>query len=74
MGPTLEAGKRRRAASDPGTPTAGRPAPAATPRKRKKDLFPYLLVAPASIMELLIHIIPMALGVWVAFIALTQLS
>ncbi|MDN5906474.1 MAG: sugar ABC transporter permease [Micrococcaceae bacterium] len=74
MGPTLEAGKRRRAASDPGTPTAGRPAPAAAPRKRKKDLFPYLLVAPASIMELLIHIIPMALGVWIAFIALTQLS
>lgn len=74
MGPTLEAGNRRRTEEEPTTPEKGRPAPEATPRKRKKDLFPYLLVAPASIMELLIHIIPMILGVWIAFIALTQLS
>ncbi|GAA1354489.1 sugar ABC transporter permease [Arthrobacter rhombi] len=74
MGPTLEAGDRRDTEAEPATPTQGRSAPPATPRKRKKDLFPYLMVAPATIMELLIHIIPMILGVWIAFIALTQLS
>lgn len=37
-------------------------------------IFPYALIAPASVMELLIHIIPMILGVCIAFLGLTQLT
>ncbi|HEY0247778.1 MAG TPA: sugar ABC transporter permease [Gryllotalpicola sp.] len=63
------------------TPPASRPTPApasrrpAAPRRRRRGSgpLPYLLVAPASIMELLVHIVPMLLGVWIAFISLTQL-
>ncbi|HET7304950.1 MAG TPA: sugar ABC transporter permease [Segeticoccus sp.] len=33
---------------------------------------PYLLVAPAVLLELLIHIIPMLVGVWMSFVELTQ--
>ncbi|HET8600841.1 MAG TPA: sugar ABC transporter permease [Segeticoccus sp.] len=33
---------------------------------------PYLLVLPAVILELLIHIIPMFVGVWMSFVKLTQ--
>ena len=43
-------------------------------RRRRLDLFPYALIAPAGIMELLIHIIPMLLGVYIAFLSLNQLS
>lgn len=35
---------------------------------------PYALITPAAIMELLIHIIPMLLGVGVAFVSLNQLN
>lgn len=34
----------------------------------------YWLILPAGLAELLIHIIPMALGVWIAFTSLTQLN
>lgn len=43
-------------------------------RRRRASLFPYGLVAPASVMELLIHIIPMALGVYIAFLGLSQFT
>ncbi|HEY7047076.1 MAG TPA: sugar ABC transporter permease [Jatrophihabitantaceae bacterium] len=33
---------------------------------------PYLLLIPAVVLELLIHIVPMAIGVWISFIRLTQ--
>ncbi len=33
---------------------------------------PYLLVLPAVVMELVIHIIPMLVGVWMSFVELTQ--
>ncbi|RLP75602.1 sugar ABC transporter permease [Mycetocola tolaasinivorans] len=33
---------------------------------------PYLLILPAVIMELLIHVIPMIVGFWMSFIELTQ--
>lgn len=33
---------------------------------------PYLLVLPAIVFELLVHVIPMLVGVWMAFIKLTQ--
>ncbi|MEW1943330.1 sugar ABC transporter permease [Pseudarthrobacter sp. NPDC080037] len=33
---------------------------------------PYVLLAPAVIFELLIHVIPMATGIWMSFIKLTK--
>jgi len=33
---------------------------------------PYLLILPAILMELLIHVIPMLVGMWMSFIGLTQ--
>jgi len=33
---------------------------------------PYLLIAPAVLLELLVHIIPMFVGVWMSFVHLTQ--
>ena len=46
------------------------------PAKRKKHRSPlaYFLVAPAALAELLVHIVPMVLGIWIAFITLNQLS
>lgn len=41
---------------------------------RRTRFFPYALVLPAGVMELLIHIVPMALGVWIAFLDLTQFT
>jgi multiple sugar transport system permease protein len=55
---------------EPGAPQ--RPAPAA--RRKRRSPFAYILIAPAVIMELLIHIIPMILGVWIAFLGLSQLN
>ncbi|GAA3726158.1 sugar ABC transporter permease [Salinactinospora qingdaonensis] len=44
-------------------------------RRRRRDSFlPYGMVLPAAVMELLIHIIPMILGIYIAFISLTQLT
>jgi len=42
--------------------------------RRKRNLLPYLLVLPALIAELSIHIIPMLLGVYTSFIKLNQVS
>jgi len=45
------------------------------PRRRRprwKGATPYLLVLPAVLLELLIHIIPMLVGIWMSFIQLTQ--
>jgi multiple sugar transport system permease protein len=60
-------------------------APAATepePRVKKKRgpdhrpglsrKLPYLLLAPAVLLELLIHIIPMLVGIWMSFVKLTK--
>ena len=41
-------------------------------RVRWKGATPYLLVLPAILLELLIHIIPMLVGIWMSFINLTQ--
>src|ERR1700712_4928925 len=48
------------------------PAPRRPPR-RAGWWFPYLVVAPAVILELAIHIIPMLTGIWISFIKLTRL-
>lgn len=42
------------------------------PRRPRHYLFPYLIIAPAVLLELLIHIIPMATGFWMSFIELTK--
>jgi multiple sugar transport system permease protein len=45
------------------------------PRKRRRSrggLLPYLLLAPAVLFELLIHIVPMAVGVFISLLRLTQ--
>lgn len=51
-------------------------APQEAPRRRRrmswKRATPYLLVLPAILLELLIHIIPMVVGIWMSFINLTQ--
>ncbi|TWE07918.1 carbohydrate ABC transporter permease [Rudaeicoccus suwonensis] len=40
--------------------------------RHARRLTPYLLIAPAIVLELLIHIIPMLVGVWMSFVQLTQ--
>ncbi|MGP5052063.1 carbohydrate ABC transporter permease [Brachybacterium alimentarium] len=52
------------------TPPPGPDRP--TPRRPRHHLFPYLIIAPAVLLELLIHIIPMATGFWMSFIELTK--
>ena len=42
-------------------------------RKRRRQWLPYVLLAPAIVMELLIHIIPMLIGVVMSFFKMTQL-
>ncbi len=42
------------------------------PTNRRHRLLPYLLLAPAVVMELLIHIIPMLVGIWMSFVKLTK--
>jgi multiple sugar transport system permease protein len=41
-------------------------------RKRKAPKLPYLLLLPALILELLVHLVPMVVGVWMSLIELTQ--
>jgi len=58
------------------TPTAP-PVPASrtTPRRRTRRSgwwLPYALLAPAVLLELLIHLVPMLTGIWMSFIQLTR--
>lgn len=55
------------------------PAPAtrgrnSEPRRHRQPgwWLPYALVAPAVLFEILIHLVPMAIGVWMSFIKLTK--
>lgn len=45
-----------------------------TPKRRRKPgwWLPYALVAPAVLFEILIHVIPMVIGIWISFIKLTK--
>jgi multiple sugar transport system permease protein len=54
----------------PGGRVARKPVPG---RKRRRQWLPYLLLIPAIVMELLIHIIPMIVGVVMSFFKMTQL-
>jgi multiple sugar transport system permease protein len=38
----------------------------------RPHLTPYLLILPAVLLELLVHIIPMLVGIWMSFMQLTQ--
>jgi multiple sugar transport system permease protein len=38
----------------------------------RPSLVPYLMVLPAILLELLVHIIPMLVGIWMSFVELTQ--
>ncbi|WP_433162048.1 carbohydrate ABC transporter permease [Kribbella sp. CA-247076] len=55
---------------------ATRPAkPRRSGQERRPGLsrwLPYLLLAPAVLLELLIHIIPMLVGIWMSFVKLTK--
>lgn len=42
-------------------------------RKLPGGWLPYALIGPAVLLELLIHIAPMVVGIWISFIKLTQL-
>jgi multiple sugar transport system permease protein len=51
------------------------PAPRARPRRRRvtgRRTTPYLLLIPAIILELLVHIVPMVTGAWMSLKGLTQ--
>lgn len=49
---------------------AGRPA--RRPRSVRKTRLPYMLLIPAVVLELLVHIVPMFVGVWMSLLELTQ--
>lgn len=59
--PTVEA--------DPGRPQQR---PRMLSRSTRRTLTPYAFLLPALVMELLVHIVPMAVGVWISFRGLTQ--
>lgn len=50
------------------------PARKSTPEHRPglSRWLPYALVAPAVLMELIIHIVPMLVGIWMSFVKLTK--
>ncbi|GAB3840115.1 carbohydrate ABC transporter permease [Kribbella italica] len=64
-------------ATQEATPAAARPAkkkskPGLERRPGLNRWLPYLLLAPAVLAELLIHIIPMIVGIWMSFVKLTK--
>ncbi|MEJ1199918.1 MULTISPECIES: sugar ABC transporter permease [unclassified Streptomyces] len=65
------------AALDAGERTARKNDPGAAPRKRRSGrlrriALPYLLLFPAILLELLVHLVPMVIGIVVSFKELTQ--
>ncbi|NEA34278.1 sugar ABC transporter permease [Streptomyces sp. SID13031] len=56
-------------------PAATAPKPSRRGLDRRPGLsrrLPYLLLAPAVLLELLIHIVPMLVGIWMSFVKLTK--
>jgi len=55
-------------------PQTAPPDPGSPPRRkrRRKPALPYLLLIPAVVLELAVHIIPMFTGVWMSLKELTQ--
>ncbi|MER5554595.1 sugar ABC transporter permease [Streptomyces sp. NPDC002793] len=65
------------AAPVPGERTAEKRNPGAAPRRRRSGRLrklglPYLLLLPALLLELLVHLVPMIIGIVVSFRQLTQ--
>ncbi|MET9426431.1 sugar ABC transporter permease [Streptomyces sp. NPDC003036] len=65
------------AASSTGERTARKNSPGAAPRTRRSGRLrriglPYLLLLPALLLELLVHLVPMVIGIVVSFKELTQ--
>ncbi|MDT7777042.1 MAG: multiple sugar transport system permease protein [Pseudonocardiales bacterium] len=65
--------------SSPARPGGSPPAPAAPPVERRRarwsghgGALPYLLLAPALVFELVVHVIPMITGVVISFLKLNQ--
>ena len=54
-----------------GAETGGRPA-AGRARRRQGWWLPYVLLAPAVLLELFIHVVPMLTGIWMSFLQLTK--
>lgn len=58
--------------------TATTPPPVTRRRRKRRETdrrhpwLPYILLAPAVVMELLIHIVPMLVGIWMSFVRLTK--
>ncbi|GAA4706099.1 carbohydrate ABC transporter permease [Phytohabitans rumicis] len=42
------------------------------PARRQRPSLPYLLLLPAIVFELLVHVVPMVVGVWMSLLELTQ--
>ena len=55
-----------------GTATPSSNAEPPAPRRRQRTWFPYLILLPAVILELLIHVVPMITGFWMSFVELTK--
>lgn len=69
----------RTSSKSPASSLATMPAPPKKPTsnhqrraRRKSWWLPYVLLAPAIVFELLIHVTPMLTGVWISFIKLTK--
>ncbi|RSM55955.1 ABC transporter permease [Amycolatopsis sp. WAC 01376] len=60
--------------SAPAVKAAGAPGPHRVRRKRRRVALPYLLLLPAILLELLVHVIPMIAGLVMSFFKLTQFS
>ncbi|MGW4129651.1 carbohydrate ABC transporter permease [Amycolatopsis japonica] len=58
----------------PAVKAAGAPGPQGVRRKRRRVALPYLLLLPAILLELLVHLIPMVAGLVMSFFKLTQFS
>jgi multiple sugar transport system permease protein len=56
-------------AAPPGSGAAGRRRVA---RRRRPRVTPYVLLIPAVVLELLVHIVPMLYGAWMSLLKLTQ--
>lgn len=70
-GPGQDSGREEGPPPESGS---GRKQGAPEVRRRPRNPLPYALITPAALLELLIHIGPMVLGIWVAFISLNQLN
>src|SRR5262245_23284034 len=53
-------------------PATGVPERQPVRRRHRRSRLPYLLLVPAIVLELAVHVIPMLVGVWMSLLELTQ--